>query len=323
MMMVPTDKLPAIRFQAMGTVILAAGRDEGLQPYWMLPLCRFFESVEQMASRFLPDSELSRFNRSPLFHPVKLSPRLYEMVRLAWSWSARTEGLFQPFVGSDLCRLGYDRSFEHLKKVDRDQPLHKADHIRAVGRDLSHALILNDAEQTAVRNTPLHLDLGGIGKGWTVDRAAGMMQESFHVTRGFIDAGGDMRVWSDGEPWLIGIQSPFEEEEELLQLVLRDGAVATSNVLHRRWEHEGKLAHHIVNGRTGLPAETDIVQATVLGRSAAEAEVAAKVICMAGSEHLSDWMKTFFPGLAYIAVTRSGSLKINRRVYDYAERLVA
>lgn len=120
MMMVPTDKLPAIRFQAMGTVILAAGRDEGLQPYWMLPLFRFFESVEQMASRFLPDSELSRFNRSPLFHPVKLSPRLYEMVRLAWSWSARTEGLFQPFVGSDLCRLGYDRSFEHFSKGDSD-----------------------------------------------------------------------------------------------------------------------------------------------------------------------------------------------------------
>jgi thiamine biosynthesis lipoprotein len=322
-MMIHADKLPAIRFHAMGTVIVAAGKDEGMQPYWRMPVYRFFQSTERMASRFLPDSELSRLNRAPLFHPVKLSPRLYGMIRLAWSWSVRTEGLFQPFVGSDLCRLGYDRSFENLKKADPQRPLNQADDGRAVGRDLSNALILDDKEQTAVRNTPFHLDLGGIGKGWSADWAAGMLQGSFHVTRGFVDAGGDMRVWSDGEPWLIGIQSPFEEEEELLQLVLRDGAVATSNVLYRRWEHEGKPAHHILNGRTGLPAETDIVQATVLGRSAAEAEVAAKVICMAGSEHLSDWMKTFFPGLGYIAVTRSGSLKINRRVYEYAERLVA
>jgi len=288
-----------------------------------MPLYRFFQSTERMASRFLPDSELSRFNRAPMCHPVKLSSRLYEMIRLAWSWSIRTEGLFQPLVGSDLCRLGYDRSFENLEKADPRKSPNRADCGRTAGRDLSNALILDDAERTAVRNSPLHLDLGGIGKGWAADRAAGMLQGSFHVTRGFVDAGGDMRVWSDGEPWLIGIQSPFDEERDLLRLVLREGAVATSNVLHRRWEHEGQPAHHIIDGRTGLPAETDIVQATVLGRSAAEAEVAAKVICMAGSGHLSAWMKKFFPGLGYIAVTRSGSLIINRRVYDYAERLVA
>jgi thiamine biosynthesis lipoprotein len=323
MMLIRSNKLPAIRFHAMGTEIFAAGKDAGILPYWRMPLYRFFESVERMASRFLPDSELSRFNRAPFFHPVKLSPRLYEMVRLAWSWSTRTEGLFQPFVGSDLCKLGYDRSFEHLKKADLRQPLNEAADRSLVERNLGQSLLLNDKERTAVRNTPFHLDLGGIGKGWCADRAAEMLQESFHVTKGIIDAGGDMRVWSDDEPWLVGIQSPFDEEKELLQLVLRNAAVATSNVLHRRWVHEGKWVHHILNGRTGLPTETDIVQATVLGRSAAEAEVAAKVICMAGSEQLSDWMKAFFPGLGYIAVTRSGSIKINRRVYEYAERLAA
>jgi len=317
-----SDKLPAIRFHAMGTEILAVGKNADIQPYWQMTLYRFFHMAERLASRFLPDSELSRFNRAPMFHPVELSPMLYEMVRLAWSWSVRTEGLFQPFVGSDLCRLGYDRSFEHLRKDDQQQALKGADCPPAVERNFDQALILSDKERTAVRNTPYHLDLGGIGKGWSADRAAMMLRGSFRVTRGIVDAGGDMRVWSDEEPWLIGIQSPFDEEKELLQLVLRNGAVATSNIIHRSWVHEGKRVHHILDGRTGLPAETDIVQATVLGCSAAEAEVAAKVICMAGSERLSEWMKTYFPGLGYIAVTQSGSLKINRRVYEYAERLV-
>jgi thiamine biosynthesis lipoprotein len=323
MMKTHSDMLPAIRFYAMGTEIFAAGKDEDVMPYWRHLLFRFFKSTEQMASRFLPDSELSRFNRAPMNQPVKLSAPLYKMVRSAWSCSARTKGLFQPFVGSDLIRLGYDRSFEHLKKNDAGQMPAEADQSPVANRDFSQALILNDEEKTAIRHTPFHLDLGGIGKGWSADQAAGLLQGSFHVTRGIIDAGGDIRVWSDGEPWLVGILSPFDEERELLQLVLYDAAVATSNVLHRSWVHEGKVAHHIINGRTGLPADTDIVQATVIGRSVQEAEVAAKVICMAGTENLSRWMKSFFPGLGYIAITRSGSIKINRRVYEFAERIVA
>lgn len=317
------DKLPAVRFRAMGTVVFAAGEDAGVQPYWRVFLMRFFESVEQMASRFLPDSELSRFNRAPLFEPVKLSARLHELVRLAWSWSVRTQGLFQPFVGTDLCRLGYDRSFAHLDSAPPEKLPEQAHPHRVQDRDFHRALCLDDRAQTAERRTPFQLDLGGIGKGWAADRAAGWLQGSFHVTRGIVDAGGDMRVWSDGEPWLIGVQDPFAEERELMQLVVKDAAVATSSVLHRRWIHEGKEVHHILDGRTGLPAETDIVQATVLGRCALEAEVAAKIICMAGSERLAGWMKAWFPGYGYIAVTRSGAIKINRRVYEYAERIVA
>mgnify|MGYP001163426455 FL=1 len=321
------DKLSAVRFHAMGSVVLAAGRDGGIQPYWRKPLVCFFQSVERTASRFMPDSELSRFNRAPMFEPVRLSSMLYEMVRLAWEWSGRTQGLFQPLVGSDLCRLGYDRPFERLKEADAGRPPVASDFGRdpipdTSDRDFRHALTLNDEEQTAARNTPLQLDLGGIGKGWSADRAAGMMRYGFHVERGVIDAGGDMRVWTDGEPWLIGVQDPFDEEKELLQLVLTDAALATSNILHRRWVCEGRWVHHILNGRTGFPAETDIVQATVLAPSVAEAEVAAKIICMAGTEHLSEWMKAYFPACGYIAVTRTGEIKINRRVYDYAERIV-
>jgi len=326
-MLTQAEKLSAVRFHAMGTVVLAAGRDQGFRPYWQKPLVGFFQSAERTASRFIPDSELSRFNRAPMFEPVRLSSMLYELVRLAWEWSGRTQGLFQPFVGSDLCRLGYDRPFERVKEAEsgktpaeangRPEPI-----LNIPDWDFRHALTLNDEAQTAARNIPLQLDLGGIGKGWGADRAAGIMRYGFHVIRGVVDAGGDMRVWTDEEPWLIGVQDPFDEDKELLQLVLKDAALATSNVLHRRWVHDGRWVHHILNGRTGLPADTDIVQATVLAPSAAEAEVAAKVVCMAGSAHLSEWMKAYFPECGYIAVTRTGEIKINRKVYDYAERIV-
>ncbi|WP_163853268.1 FAD:protein FMN transferase [Paenibacillus elgii] len=321
----PAHGFPAVEFKAMGTEIAAIGRDGHARPYWCLPVIRWFEGIEGIASRFQANSELSRFNRAPAGRQVKLSPRLYSLIRSAWSWHHKTVGLFQPFVGSELCRLGYHCSFEKIGTTAQ-QSAH-AESAEEAGRpdhqEYSRALILDDQAGTAARNVPASLDLGGMGKGWTTDRAALLLRDSFRVSQGLVDAGGDMRVWSDGEPWPIGVQSPFREEEEWLRLWLKNAAVATSNIVYRQWEYRGKTHHHILNGRTGQPAETDIVQATVLGHSVEEAEVAAKVICMIGSEPLSEWMQAHFPRLGYIAITRSGSIKINRRVYDYAEKVVA
>ncbi|WP_309270976.1 FAD:protein FMN transferase [Paenibacillus sp.] len=322
--MVNLNRLQGIEFKAMGTDVVVMGREDGIQTYWGVPVIQWFEAIEHIASRFQSDSELSKFNIAPTNKQVKLSYHLYSMIRSAWTWSMKTDGLFQPFIGSELSRLGYNCSFEKIGTPDQEevQVAERRDG-HTVNSEYSQALILEDHSRTAIRSIPSQLDLGGMGKGWSVDCAASMLRNSFHVSKGLIDAGGDIKVWSDDEPWVLGVQSPFHEEDEWLQLYVKKAAVATSNILYRRWEYQGKTSHHhILNGKSGKPAETDIVQATVLATSVEEAEVAAKVICMVGSEMLSDWMRTHFPHLGYIAITQSGSIKINRNVYEFAERVI-
>lgn len=314
--------LPGISFRAMNTEIWAAGEDGAGQHYWRMTVVRWYQSVERAASRFLPDNELSRLNAAPVGKPVKLTALLYGMIRSAWSWKEATDGRFQPFIGSSLQRLGYDRSFELIGKgVTEELQLEAI--LPPDGLADRPELELDDERRTVARNVSATLDLGGMGKGWSTDRAASLLQSGFHLRRGVVDAGGDLIVWSDGEPWQVGVQSPFDEREEWFQLKLKNAAAATSSTMHRRWTNGGKARHHILDGRTGMPVESDIVQATVLGHSVEEAEVAAKVICMLGTERLSGWMSDRFPHLGYMAVTRSGEVKVNRRVYDYAERVIA
>jgi thiamine biosynthesis lipoprotein len=187
----------------------------------------------------------------------------------------------------------------------------------------ANALEFDERASAIVKRTSALLDLGGIGKGWAADRAAFLMRRTFSISAGMIDAGGDIRVWSDGDPWCIGVQNPFDEEEEIVHLWVQDAAVATSNVLHRRWSNGGRLRHHILDGRTGLPTETDIVQATVLGTATSEAEVAAKAICMLGSEQAAVWMADRFPRLGFLFVNHSGELFMNAKLQDYTVRIKA
>jgi thiamine biosynthesis lipoprotein len=129
------------------------------------------------------------------------------------------------------------------------------------------------------------LDLGGIAKGWTADRAAE------HVRRlapwAIVDAGGDLRAVGDlpADGLQIGLEHPFDPQVEALRLALTEGALATSSTVRRSW---GPNLHHLIDPRTGRPAATDVVQATTWAPLCAEAEVRAKVALLRGMAALDE-----------------------------------
>lgn len=316
------DRYPGIEFRAMNSLMAVIARTDTPLPYWQRPVIRWFKEVEQKASRFLPDSDLSRLNRSVPGQPCQVSPTLFRLLRKAWQLSVRTDYLFQPFVGSALKRLGYDRSFDEVQR-ERISPGTTADReeaFRPVREE--DALVFDEAAFTVTRRDEAELDLGGVGKGWSADGAAAFMRREFGITSGLVDAGGDLYLWSDGDPWCIGIEDPEDEETEILQLWINEAGMATSNVLHRRWKQGSRMRHHILDGRTGLPAESDVIQATVLAPETSEAEVAAKIICMLGSDEAASWMETHFPHHGYVMVKASGEMKMNRKLFDYAIKVV-
>lgn len=245
-------------FRAMGTEIeLFVQGDAGDR---LDAVEREFERLEQSMSRFRPDSELSRLNRDGR---IVGSPSLVEVVTAAVEARERTGGLFDPTVHDALVVAGYDRTFEEL--ADRViAPSHGA----PCGGEI-------DIEGRRITLAPgARLDLGGIAKGYAADRACELLAET---GPSLVNAGGDIAV--RGGSWPVGV----ETASGTITLQLDSGALATSGSDRRRWDAGGTSRHHLIDPRTGRPAESDILRATVVADSAVEAEVLAKAAFLGGA----------------------------------------
>ncbi|GAB4440390.1 MAG: hypothetical protein OHK0015_36320 [Chloroflexi bacterium OHK40] len=149
------------------------------------------------------------------------------------------------------------------------------------------------------------LDLGGSAKGWAADRAARKLAA---YGPALVDAGGDIAVTgprADGSPWPVGVADPLHPGAELDLLLLSAGGVATSGRDLRRWHHGGVEQHHLIDPRTGQPATTDLLAATIVGPDVQEAEMAAKVVMLLGRDGGLHWLAAR-PQLAGLLVTAAG-----------------
>jgi thiamine biosynthesis lipoprotein len=181
-----------------------------------------------------------------------------------------TSGLFDPTVGGALVASGYDRSF--VLGLDRDSAPPPSVPARFSELEL-------DAEtRTVFRPAHVQLDLGGLIKGHTVDRAAALLPGA-----GFVDAGGDAAA-RGAEPWEVEIEDPHVAARVVGVLKIRDRAVATSAANRRRWSMAGRSQHHLVDPRTARPGSSDLAQATVVADCAELADVLAKTAFLLGRE---------------------------------------
>ena len=265
-------------FRAMNTEVTvdAPGPDEAAIAE---RVAAAFWHAEQRFSRFDPDSELSQLNRAEA--PMQLSPELFDVLVRARGHVERTGGLFDPGVGAALVALGYDRSVAP-GALDRAQSAAapRAGHLLEVHLDA--------ATRTALRPPHVHIDLGGLVKGATVDAAAVHLGAS-----GTLDAGGDAVLRGggpDGTGWLVELEDPHDASRALLTLRLADTAVATSAGNRRRWQVAGASQHHLIDPRTQRAASTDLVQATVVAPSAELADVLAKTAFLLGARAARDFL---------------------------------
>ncbi|MDW3220592.1 MAG: FAD:protein FMN transferase [Acidimicrobiales bacterium] len=233
---------------------------------------------ERMWSRFDPESELSALNRAS-GRPSIVSAATIELLAAAVDGFWRTDGLFDPRIIDSLEAHGYDRSF------DRIDPAASVGGGPAPGGPIGRPLTIELLEEVAAVVLPRgeRWDLGGIGKGFTADR---LVEELWREGAGavLVNMGGDMRMHGDafGEPaWTVAIDHPLADGV-LAEAHLHEGAVATSSRLTRRWHRRGAEAHHLIDPRTGAPAETDLVAVSVVASSAWWAEVLAKAALIAG-----------------------------------------
>jgi thiamine biosynthesis lipoprotein len=129
----------------------------------------------------------------------------------------------------------------------------------------------------------MQVDLGGIAKGWIAETAAQRL--ACYASVCAVNAGGDMFLIGlpeGGQAWQVALEDPRDPNNTLAVLSVRSGAIATSSVTKRRWQLDGQVKHHLIDPRSGEPAETEWLSVTVTAPHAAGAEVFAKSLLLAG-----------------------------------------
>jgi FAD:protein FMN transferase len=209
-----------------------------------------FTRLEKLMSTWIPDSDVSRVNRDAGLRPVPVSGEVREVLTTARQMSEWTGGKFDVTFGA----------LSGLWKFDHDQdnviPDMREVHRRRALVDY-RAIQLDDAAGTVfLARKGMSIHLGGIGKGYAVDRGAAILRRR-GVHDFMIQSGGDIYVagTKDGQPWRLGIQDPRgQANRRFAELDLSDGTFSTSGDYERFFVRDGKRYHHILDPATGEPA---------------------------------------------------------------------
>jgi thiamine biosynthesis lipoprotein ApbE len=238
--------------------------------------------VDAACSRFRPDSEI-RALQNAKHH--KLSPLLAEAIAVALRAARLTDGDVDPTVGAAMSAIGYDRDFEHIPPTGPSITVRHVPGWREVHLDGQNLTMPGNVQ----------LDLGATAKAWAADRSAARIHERLR-TGVLVSLGGDIAV--AGPPpstgWRIRVQdvtgSPDDPPAGPYALVaIRDGGLATSSTAARRWQRGGDVLHHILDPRTGLPAEPVWRTVSVAAGSCADANAASTAAVIRGRRALG-WL---------------------------------
>ncbi|GAC1457784.1 MAG: FAD:protein FMN transferase [Ktedonobacterales bacterium] len=259
-----------------------------------------FAEWELRLSRFLPRSELSRLNRRA-GESVRVSDLLYRVLTTALAAAQATEGLYDPTLLRHIEAAGYDRSFDEMSSpVSLTPAPPHAPHAPSGGW---RQIRVDRAERRVMLPPGVGLDFGGIAKGMAVDAAIERLRQ-LGVRTALVNAGGDLAVLGRPphmEDWPIAVAG----RDASWTVPLRRGALATSGIARRHWWQGDRLRHHLLDPRTGDPAESGLWSVTVSAERCEQAEVAAKVAFLLGPERGAAFLHTH--QLAGMLVSTTGS----------------
>lgn len=251
--------LKALRFEALGgqCELYSLSSD---RPSDLAEVRRWIEAMHDRLTRFTSDSELAQLNAAA-GKWIAVSPELEALLRESLTAFATSFGLVHVGVLPALLAAGYTRDFA--------QGQTPATGDIAIPPPLPEMLEVAAGRARVARGAAI--DLGGIAKGWLADRAVERIGPS-----SLANLAGDLRARGDGpegDGWPVGFGPAT--------VLLKDTGAATSGTQGRRW---GKRSHHLIDPRTGLPAETDLTEVSVIARTGVEAEVLAKTALLLGRE---------------------------------------
>lgn len=247
------------------------------------------KEFEDIFNRFLEDSEISKINSALGPEPQNISNELLELMMFSQKWYQKSGGAFDITAASLSVLWGNAE-----KKNTQPHRTDIATTLKSVGMNL---LRINTEESTIATGTDgVELDFGGIAKGYLVDKIADTLQD-MQIEKGLVELSGHIRCWGK-KIFKIGIQDPISNKKGALMGTIKTApaGVVTSGNYERFFEIEGKRYSHIINPKTGYPAE-GLVSVTVISTDAVDADALATALSVMGRERgiklLKDMSKTY------------------------------
>ncbi len=272
---------------AMGTFarVVAVAKDAATGDKCVEAGLAEIRKVDELMSDYIDDSEISRVNKEAAQRAVRVSEATYEVLQKSLEFSRLTDGAFDITVGP-LVDMFHTTKKEHVAPTQEQIEQAKA----KVGFE---KLILEDANRTVrFAVDGMRIDLGGIAKGYAVDKAVEAARRCGAVGV-MVDIGGDVRCFGappEGrDDWRIGLQDPNSAVEGLsggglvLTLTVTNTAVATSGDYQQFAMIDGKRYSHIMNRQTGTSVE-GLSSVTIIAENATDADALATSISVMGPE---------------------------------------
>ena len=300
-------KSSSVYLTSMDTVMqltaYGRGRDEALAQAQAE-----IERLDALLSTGSEQSEISRLNASG---SLTLSQDTGDLFREALSLSEDTDGLFDMTVYPVVKLWGfYDKAYH----VPTDQELSSA--MALVGSDR----VRYDADtRTAVLGTGQSVDLGGIGKGYTSQRVTDILKAA-GIRSAMVSLGGNVQCLGtkpDGTAWNIGIRDPWNSQSGIYCAVsITDKAVITSGGYERFFEQDGKTYLHILDPRTGYPAESGLSSVSIVTSDGTLGDGLSTALYIMGLEGASDYWRTHKEEFDAVFIADDGTLYATEGLRD-------
>ena len=279
-------------FAALGGTVTVETSGDGAGPAGPRAEAAISE-LHNRLTRFNPSSELSRLNSDPR-QAVPASPLMLRFASLVGYAGELSHGLVDATCLDAVERAGYTRSLGKEPVGMATSALANADPgagqpAGADPRARWRTVSTDPGRREVTRPPGLRLDPGGIGKGLAADLAA---EELADCDSFAVNCLGDIRLGGRAAPdRRLAVASPRPDADPVARVVLQRGAIATSGVTHRTWiDSDGRAAHHLIDPRSGKPANTGVLQATAVAPTGVEAEVRAKCALLSGPSEAGRWL---------------------------------
>ena len=256
------------------------------------------QRIEQAYSPYIEDSDLSRLNQRAAAGPVSVTDEMWTLLNASQRISELSKGAFD---------ITYASAGKLYNYREGDRP---------AGAELSAALdainykhvVLMRGKRVRYSHPGVSIDLGGIAKGYAVDRCVELLRAK-GVTQGMVAAGGDSRIIGDrlGRPWTVDVQNPRDDKEMIALLPLEDTAVSTSGDYERYFEEDGVRYHHIINPSSGDSAR-DVRSVTILGPEGLYTDALSTAVFVLGLEKGLELIDGL-PGIDAVVVDGAGRLR--------------
>jgi len=237
--------------------------------------------LEAQLTVYRDDSDVSRINRHAAISPMPVEPRLFALFELAARIHGESAGAYDITVGALIKAWGFQRRQGRVPSTEE-----RAD---ALARSGMRHVVLDPQRRTIhYRRADVEINLGSIGKGYALDRVAQRLRMEWNIHGGLLH-GGTSSVLGLGTPpqrprgWPVGLGHPWNMRRRLGVVWLRDRALGTSSATFQHLTHQGRKLGHILDPRSGWPAE-QLASASAIAPTAAEADALATAFFVLGVE---------------------------------------